>query len=79
MPFPADQRERLLALKGVGATVVARLEQLGFDSLASLHDTDADELCARASALVRSSCWKNSPQARAAMQSIVRLAAETAS
>jgi hypothetical protein len=79
MPFPADQRERLLALKGVGATVVARLEQLGFDSLASLHDTDADELCARAAALVRSSCWKNSPQARAAMQSIVQLAAETAS
>jgi len=79
MPFPADQRARLLALKGVGATVVARLEQLGFDSLASLQATDADELCLRAAALVRSSCWKNSPQARAAMQSIVQLAAETAS
>lgn len=78
MPFPADQRERLLALKGVGATVVVRLEQLGFDSLASLRHADADALCADMAAMQRS-CWKNSPQARAAMRSVVRLAAETAS
>ena len=33
MGFSAIEREKMLALKGVGATVVARLEQIGFSSL----------------------------------------------
>ncbi|MGE7959650.1 helix-hairpin-helix domain-containing protein [Pseudomonas sp. NPDC089530] len=74
MPFPLEERQALLKLKGVGETVIARLEQLGIDSLAELARADALEIVTRASALVGSSCWKNSPQARAAIQAAIALA-----
>ncbi|SFP37118.1 hypothetical protein SAMN03159489_00981 [Pseudomonas sp. NFPP07] len=74
MPFPLEERQALLKLKGVGETVVARLEQLGIDSLAQLARADALEIVTQAAALVGSSCWKNSPQARAAIQAAIALA-----
>ncbi|MEK1912425.1 MAG: helix-hairpin-helix domain-containing protein [Pseudomonas chlororaphis] len=74
MPFPLEERQALLKVKGVGETVVARLEQLGIDSLAQLARADALEIVTQASALVGSSCWKNSPQARAAIQAAIALA-----
>ena len=74
MPFPLEERQALLKLKGVGETVVARLEQLGIDSLAQLARADALDIVTQASALVGSSCWKNSPQARAAIQAAIALA-----
>ncbi|AUG04268.1 Pathogenicity locus [Pseudomonas sp. 09C 129] len=74
MPFPLEERQALLKLKGVGENVVARLEQLGIDSLAQLAQADALEIVTQASALVGSSCWKNSPQARAAIQAAIALA-----
>ena len=74
MSFPPDERLALLAVKGVGPTVVGRLEQLGFDSLAQLSEADALDIVTQASALVGSSCWKNSPQARAAIQAAIALA-----
>ncbi|AZD04472.1 MULTISPECIES: hypothetical protein [Pseudomonas] len=74
MPFPLEERQALLKLKGVGETVVARLEQLGIDSLAQLARANALEIVTQASALVGSSCWKNSPQARAAIQAAIALA-----
>lgn len=74
MSFPPDERQALLAVKGVGPTVVGRLEQLGFDSLAQLSEADALDIVTQASALVGSSCWKNSPQARAAIQAAIALA-----
>lgn len=74
MPFPHEERQALLKLKGVGETVIARLEQLGIDSLAELARADALEIVTRASALVGSSCWKNSPQARAAILAAIALA-----
>lgn len=74
MPFPADERAALLAVKGVGPTVVARLEQMGFSSLGQLAGADATEIVSTAAALVGSTCWKNSPQARAAIQSAILLA-----
>ncbi len=74
MPFPPDERQALLALKGVGPAVVGRLEQMGFDSLAQLSEADALDIVTQASALVGSSCWKNSPQARAAIQAAIALA-----
>ena len=36
MPFLPDEREALLSVKGVGKTVVARLEEMGFNSLQQL-------------------------------------------
>lgn len=74
MPFPLEERQALLKVKGVGETVVARLEQLGIDSLAQLAQADALDIVTQASALVGSSCWKNSPQARAAIQAAIALA-----
>lgn len=74
MPFPLEERQALLKVKGVGETVVARLEQLGIDSLAQLAPADALDIVTQASALVGSSCWKNSPQARAAIQAAIALA-----
>ncbi|AMS16024.1 Pathogenicity locus [Pseudomonas chlororaphis] len=74
MPFPLEERQALLKVKGVGETVVARLEQLGIDSLAQLARADALEIVTQAAVLVGSSCWKNSPQARAAIQAAIALA-----
>ncbi|AZC59524.1 helix-hairpin-helix domain-containing protein [Pseudomonas chlororaphis] len=74
MPFPLEERQALLKVKGVGETLVARLEQLGIDSLARLARADALDIVTQASALVGSNCWKNSPQARAAIQAAIALA-----
>ena len=74
MPFSHEERKALLAVKGVGPTVVARLEQMGFQSLGQLSKANALDIVAKASAIVGSSCWKNSPQARAAIQAAIALA-----
>ena len=74
MPFSQEERRALLALKGVGPTVITRLEQLGIESLAHLARENTLDIVSRASALVGSSCWKNSPQARAAIQAAIGLA-----
>ena len=74
MPFPPEERKLLLGVKGVGPTVVARLEQMGFESLAHLGKANALDIVSHASTIVGSSCWKNSPQARAAIQAAIALA-----
>ncbi|TAM02779.1 MAG: helix-hairpin-helix domain-containing protein [Paraburkholderia sp.] len=74
MPFPLDERKALLDVKGVGPTVIARLEQMGFESLAHLSRASALDIVARASAMLGAACWKNSPQARAAIQGAITLA-----
>ncbi|MBA1263499.1 helix-hairpin-helix domain-containing protein [Stutzerimonas stutzeri] len=74
MPFPAEERKALLAVKGVGPTVVVRLEQMGFETLAHLSKASALDIVSQASAIVGSTCWKNSPQARAAIQAAIALA-----
>ena len=74
MPFPPSERKSLLAVKGVGPTVVARLEQMGYESLAHLSKANTLDIVSRASAMLGSTCWKNSPQARAAIQSAIALA-----
>ncbi|KRG69731.1 Pathogenicity locus [Stenotrophomonas terrae] len=72
--FPDDERAVLLAVKGVGATVVSRLEQLGFHSLAQLAEADTGDVVSQASAMLGSSCWRNSPQARAAISGAIAAA-----
>jgi len=61
-------------LKWVGDTAIARLEQLGYTSLAELEAAEAPDLTKQISELLGSSCWRNSPQARAAIQGILELA-----
>lgn len=76
MPFAPSERQALLAVKGVGPTVIARLEQMGIESLAHLARANAADVLARGSALTGSSCWKNSPQARAAIHGAIAAAQE---
>ena len=71
MVFPVAERDALLAVKGVGPTVILRLE---FSSLRQLAQADVAEIVQNAAGLVGSTCWRNSPQARAAVQSAIALA-----
>ena len=64
----------MLSLKGVGATVIARLEQIGFSSLSQLADEEAGFVTKQIAQMMGSTCWHNSSQARASIQAIVDLA-----
>ena len=74
MGFSAEERATLLAVKGVGPTVVDRLEQIGIDTLAVLAETRPDDILRRISAMLDATCWRNSPQARSAMTGAVEAA-----
>lgn len=74
MGFPAAEKEKMLGLKGVGETVVARLEQIGFTSLSQLAGEDPVVVTEQISRMMGSTCWHNSPQARSAIQAIIELA-----
>jgi hypothetical protein len=78
MGFPAVEKEKLLALKGVGETVIARLEQIGFSSLSQLVEADSAFVTKQISQMMGSTCWHNSPQARNAIKAIIALAQEDA-
>lgn len=77
MPFPTNERDALLTVKGVGPTVVQRLEQIGFNSLYELADANVQDIVSIVAAQLGSTCWKNSPQARAAIQAAIDLARST--
>ncbi|MCK1792036.1 helix-hairpin-helix domain-containing protein [Pseudomonas violetae] len=77
MPFPQTEHNALLALKGTGPAVIARLEQMGIDSLAVLSEANTCEVLVQASAAVGSTCWKNSPLARAATNAAIELAKDS--
>ncbi|WP_231731320.1 helix-hairpin-helix domain-containing protein [Lampropedia cohaerens] len=62
--------------KGIGPTVLARLEQMGIASLAQLAAANVADILARGASLTGSSCWKNSPQARAAIAAAITTARE---
>ncbi len=73
--FPAQERALLLTVKGVGPTVVNRLEQIGFDSLKTLAIANVDGIVEHVAAMLGTTCWKNSPQARAAIAGAIAAAA----
>ncbi len=74
---PAE-RTVLLAVKGVGPQVIARLEQMGYMSLAQLAQASAQDILQRGAQLSGSSCWKNSPQARNAIVQAIAAAQRAA-
>ncbi|MBU0745185.1 MAG: helix-hairpin-helix domain-containing protein [Gammaproteobacteria bacterium] len=74
MPFPLEERRALLGVKGVGPTVIARLEQMGIESLSHLSSANALDIVSNAAAIVGSTCWKNSPQARSAIHAAIAFA-----
>ncbi len=78
MGFAAQEREKLLALKGVGETVISRLEQIGFSSLSKLADQDPAAITRQISQMMGSTCWHNSPMARRAVTDVIALATDQA-
>ncbi|MEZ5645988.1 MAG: helix-hairpin-helix domain-containing protein [Burkholderiaceae bacterium] len=74
MGFNAQERALMLQLKGVGPTVIERLEQLGFSSLQEMAGRDAQAINRAVAEMLRASCWANSPQARQAIACVVELA-----
>ena len=74
MGFTPPERAILLAVRGVGPGVVARLEQLGIDSLATLACQDAGTICADIAAMLGSTCWRNQPKAKPAVAGAIAMA-----
>lgn len=74
MGFAAGERTLLLSVKGVGPTVIDRLEQIGIDSLAALADTDVDTILQQVAGMLGTTCWRNSPQAKSAIAGAVAAA-----
>ena len=74
MPFSIQDRQVLLSVKGVGPTILSRLEAMGFHSLQQLAGGDAADILKQGASLTGSSCWKNSPKAKAAVQGAIEAA-----
>ena len=79
MPFTEAQISSLLAVKGVGKTVLQRLQQMGLDNAAKLAAADPADILQQGANLTGSCCWKNSPQAKAAITAAVAWAKQTVS
>jgi hypothetical protein len=75
--FSETEKTKMLALKGVGATVIARLEQIGFSSLAELKDAETLVITKQISQMMGSTCWHNSPLAKNAIAAIITLAKDS--
>lgn len=74
MAFSEQEKKYLLELKYVGDKIIERLQQIGFDSFEKLRNTTLDEILNKGALLTGSSCWKNSHQAKTAIQNILALA-----
>ena len=74
MPFTEHEKAILLGVKGVGPKVVERLEQMGFSALSQLAVADINDILEQGAGLTGSTCWKNSPQAKAAITAAIRAA-----
>jgi predicted flap endonuclease-1-like 5' DNA nuclease len=77
MKFNAHERAALLELKGVGATVIQRFEEIGIYSFAELKKYQAEDIAEMVASMLNTTCWKNSPQARNAINAAIQLAAKT--
>ncbi|UYZ82573.1 helix-hairpin-helix domain-containing protein [Entomomonas sp. E2T0] len=74
MAFSATERSALLTVKGVGNTVIQRLEQMGIDSLSILATANTEDITSQAATMLNATCWKNSPQAKAAINNAIQFA-----
>nr|WP_301011460.1 helix-hairpin-helix domain-containing protein [Halomonas sp.] len=61
----------MLELKGVGPTVVKRFEDIGIDSFSKLSTYDAKDIAETVASMLRTTCWKNSPQALSAVEAAI--------
>ena len=59
--FTLEETQSLLAKKGIGKTVLQRLQQMGLDDVAKLAAADVDDMLQQGAALTGSTCWKKQP------------------
>lgn len=71
MVFNASEKAALLDIKGVGPTVVKRFEDIGIDSFSELAKYEPKDVVERVASMLRTTCWKNSPQALLAVESAI--------
>ncbi|BFM09130.1 helix-hairpin-helix domain-containing protein [Halioxenophilus aromaticivorans] len=57
MAFSPEEKQALLAVKGVGPTVVQRFEEVGVDSFAKLSKFEAKALAQLVADMLGSTCW----------------------
>ncbi len=74
MPFNTKEREALLELKGVGPTVIKRFEDIGIHSFQDLKGYEAETIAERVASMLHTTCWKNSPQAKSAINAAIERA-----
>lgn len=74
MQFSQEEREELLKIKGVGETVIKRLEQIGITSLNLLAQSTTVEITETVADILQTTCWKNSPQAKMAIDAAIKYA-----
>ena len=74
MQFDIQQRAALLALHGVGPTVIKRFEQIGITSFDELKQYRAEDIAEMVAKMLHTTCWKNSPQAKAAINAAIEFA-----
>ena len=71
MAFTESEINALLDVKGVGATVIKRFEEVGIDSFEQLASYDARTIVEMVASMLGTTCWKNSPQALAAVEAAI--------
>lgn len=74
MSFSKEEKEELLKVKGVGETVLKRLEQIGITSMKLLANSTVEEITEIVADVLQTTCWKNSPQAKNAINSAIECA-----
>jgi predicted RecB family nuclease len=74
MPFRVAERAKLLTVKGVGPTVIQRLEEAGITTLEQLSRATTTDIVSQVAATLGSSCWKNSPKSRASIDGAIACA-----
>lgn len=76
MAFSPSEKDALLAIKGVGPTVVKRFEEIGIDSFSELAKYQAQDIAEQVASMLNTTCWKNSPKAIAAVDAAISRAKE---
>lgn len=74
MKFNKKEKVDLLSINGVGPTVVKRLEEIGIHSFAELKEYTVEDIVDRVASMLKTTCWKNSPKAKSAIQGAIDLA-----
>ncbi len=74
MGFSEEEKQALLAVKGVGPTVVQRFEEIGITSFAELKLYNAEDIAKQVASMLHSTCWQNSPQAKRAINAAIQCA-----